>query len=254
MSQHLSASILVVVGMISVGFATPVQAMHDGLLHEYTQAACQAETGTCKPGGNSCLVGPQGEDLLGYCDGPTNAVSCCKLKPTATAPNTQFNCTNVLRGTCKLVSVGCGAGITPLAPGSSCGVDAAGIGRICCPIPAPVTAPTQVTGPNLGNYQLLEQIPGSTNTVGSLKTYLEDMYRFAFWTVGIAVVLMLTVGGFMYMTSAGNTSRMSTAKTVIFDAILGLILALMAWLFLYVINPDLVNLTLPTGVTVTPGT
>ncbi len=125
-------------------------------------------------------------------------------------------------------------------------------GQNCCGA-AIVTAPTQVTGPNLGNYQLLEQIPGSTNTVGSLKTYLEDMYRFAFWTVGIAVVLMLTVGGFMYMTSAGNTSRMSTAKTVIFDAILGLILALMAWLFLYVINPDLVNLTLPTGVTVTPG-
>lgn len=86
--------------------------------------------------------------------------------------------------------------------------------------------------------------------MGNFNTYLEDIYRLAFWVVGIAVVFMLTVGGFMYLTSAGNTARMESAKTVIFDAILGLILALVAWLFLYVINPDLINVTLPmVGVT-----
>ncbi|MFZ1654450.1 MAG: pilin [Candidatus Moraniibacteriota bacterium] len=108
-----------------------------------------------------------------------------------------------------------------------------------------------VFGANMGNYQLLEQIPGSSETVGRLDTYLRDIYIFAFWAVGIAVVFMLTIGGFMYLTSAGNTSRMESAKTVIFDAILGLVLALVAWLFLYVINPDLVNLNLR-AVSITP--
>jgi ABC-type uncharacterized transport system YnjBCD ATPase subunit len=108
-----------------------------------------------------------------------------------------------------------------------------------------------VTGRDLLNYQLLEQIPGSNETVGRLDTYLQDIYRFAFWTVGIAVVFMLTIGGFMYLTAAGNTSRMESAKTVIFDAILGLVLALVAWLFLYVINPDLVNLNLR-AISITP--
>ncbi len=45
----------------------------------------------------------------------------------------------------------------------------------------------------------------------------------------------------MYVTSAGNTSRLGTAKTIIVDSFLGIIIALFAWLFLYVLNPDLVE-------------
>ena len=37
---------------------------------------------------------------------------------------------------------------------------------------------------------------------------------------------------------------MGTAKGVIFDSIIGLVIALTAYLLLYVINPDLVNVTL----------
>lgn len=118
--------------------------------------------------------------------------------------------------------------------------------------------PRSVQGPQLNEYQLLEVIPGSTTAVnerGRLSYYLQDIYRFAFWAVGIATVLMLTIGGFMYLTSAGNTSRIGTAKTIIWDAFLGLILALVSWLFLNIINPDLVNLTLPKiAVTVPPVT
>ena len=48
----------------------------------------------------------------------------------------------------------------------------------------------------------------------------------------------------MYITSAGNTSAAGTAKKVITDALLGLVAAFLAYLLLYVINPDLVNLNL----------
>ncbi|MFA5777692.1 MAG: pilin [Parcubacteria group bacterium] len=94
------------------------------------------------------------------------------------------------------------------------------------------------------DYTALEPIPGTANTGADLKLYIEAIYKFAIWTVGIAAVLMLTIGGFMYMVSAGNTSKMDTAKKIVTDAILGLIIALGAYLILYVINPDLVKITI----------
>jgi hypothetical protein len=94
------------------------------------------------------------------------------------------------------------------------------------------------------DYTTLEPIPGTGNTGADLKAYLEAIYKFAIWTVGIAAILMLTIGGFMYMVSAGNTSKAETAKKVITDAILGLVIVLGAYLILYVINPDLVNITI----------
>lgn len=108
-------------------------------------------------------------------------------------------------------------------------------------------------------YTLLERIPGGENAGGDLETYVENIYRIALIIVTLSAVLMLSVGGFMYLTSAGNTSAMGSAKSVIFDSLIGLVIAITAWLILNVINPDLVNVTLngfsSTGVTTgTPAT
>ncbi len=95
------------------------------------------------------------------------------------------------------------------------------------------------------DYQLLEKIPGTDNISGSdLKAYIEALYKIALILVSLSAVLMLSIGGFLYMTSAGNTSRMGTAKEIIIDSLIGLVIALTAWLLLNVINPDLVNITL----------
>ncbi len=101
-------------------------------------------------------------------------------------------------------------------------------------------------------YKPMEKIPGFESAATDFPTYLLSIVKFAIWTVGIAALLMIIIGGFMYITSAGNTSRMDSAKRVIFDALYGLIVALAAWLLLYVINPDLakVNISLK-AVTVT---
>ncbi len=95
-------------------------------------------------------------------------------------------------------------------------------------------------------YPLLEQFPGFFNA-GSTPTFpdlLSAVYKFGIWTVGIAAFFMLTVGGFLYATSAGNTASISSAKNIITDALWGLVMALVAYLLLYVINPDLVKLNL----------
>jgi len=97
------------------------------------------------------------------------------------------------------------------------------------------------------NYTQLEKIPGFESAGSDLKSFVGSIYKFGIWTVGIAAVLMITIGGFMYLTSAGNTSKMDVAKRVVMDAIIGLIVALAAYLILYVINPDLVSKNIGTS-------
>lgn len=92
------------------------------------------------------------------------------------------------------------------------------------------------------NYIPMEQIPGQPGVPTDFYTYVSYLYQFGIGAVGIAALLMLAIGGFMYITSAGNNASMEKAKGVITDAIVGVILALTAYLLLYTINPDLVRI------------
>ena len=94
--------------------------------------------------------------------------------------------------------------------------------------------------------QQLEKIPGQTSVGDSdLIGYLNNLYKFGISITGILAVFMIAVGAFSYIvTSAGNPSKMSDAKSKITNALIGLTIALTAYLFLYVINPDLVKGTL----------
>ena len=90
-------------------------------------------------------------------------------------------------------------------------------------------------------YTPMEKIPGfSTGT--NFCTYITAVYNFGLWTIGICAMFMIMIGGYMYIMSAGNNASMGKAKGVIFDAVIGLMLALVAYLILFVINPDLVQI------------
>ncbi len=90
-------------------------------------------------------------------------------------------------------------------------------------------------------YTPMESIPGSGKPT-NFSSYVQAIYKFGIWAVGISAMLMVSIGGFMYLTSAGNTSKTGKAKEIISDAIIGVILALVSWLLLYTINPRLVNI------------
>jgi hypothetical protein len=90
------------------------------------------------------------------------------------------------------------------------------------------------------DYIPLEPIPGTSGS-SNFPDYISGIYKFALWSVGIAAMFMLTVGGAMYLTSAGNTSAMGNAKNVIIDSLIGLVLALTAWFILNFINPDILT-------------
>lgn len=89
-------------------------------------------------------------------------------------------------------------------------------------------------------YTPMESIPGFGKP-SDFPSYLIAIYKFGIWTVGIAAMLMIMIGAYMYMTSAGNNSSTGKAKGIITDAVGGVILALVSWLILYTINPDLVS-------------
>lgn len=141
------------------------------------------------------------------------------IAPISSTAATTFNC--------------CGSRTTPVVPSQ---VQQAG------PQIAPA-APS--TNPSF-NYTLLEKIPGVDSQNLNLAAYLSAIYKLAIWIVGLCALFMFLVGAFMYMLSAANTSKMGSAKSIMQDALIGLVLALASYLILYVINPDLVNLKLPT--------
>jgi hypothetical protein len=94
------------------------------------------------------------------------------------------------------------------------------------------------------DYTPMEKIPGfETETTGDFYTYIAAVYKFGIAAVGIAAMFMIMLGGYMYLTSAGNNASMEKAKSFITDAIVGLVLALTSYLLLYIINPDLVRIT-----------
>ena len=104
---------------------------------------------------------------------------------------------------------------------------------------------TVSTSSSSGNfsYTPMEAIPGFEGKTNDFPSYVLALYKFGLWTIGIAAVLMISIGGYMYLTSAGNNSSVEKAKSIITDALIGFVLAMVSWLILYIINPDLVSFT-----------
>jgi hypothetical protein len=96
--------------------------------------------------------------------------------------------------------------------------------------------------------QISASIPGMTNTgtgtAISPEYFIQGFYQFALLIGGLLAVGVVVYGGIKYMVSAGNPSGQSDAKEWIWGALLGLLLLGGAYLVLYVINPQLVQLNL----------
>ncbi len=72
--------------------------------------------------------------------------------------------------------------------------------------------------------------------------YLGAFYVYFIGVIGILAVVMIMYGGYHYIVSMGNPSRMKQGKEVISGALIGLMLALTSFLLLNIINPALVNI------------
>ncbi len=101
----------------------------------------------------------------------------------------------------------------------------------------------------------LPDVPGAPDPTKGIPELVAFVYAFALWIVGLAVFVMITVGGVRWLISAAIPSEQAKAKAQILNAIFGLILLLSSYVILHTINPGLVKTAfqLPKLVGITPG-
>ncbi len=83
-------------------------------------------------------------------------------------------------------------------------------------------------------------------------TSVTGMIKYAYdWGIslgGMAAFISLVIAGFQYLTSVGDSRKMSEAISRIQSAFFGLILLFSSWLVLNTINPELTTLKTPTSI------
>ena len=87
-------------------------------------------------------------------------------------------------------------------------------------------------------------LPGASSAT-SPGGWVEQFYQFALMIAGVLAFGVIIYGGIRYMTSVGNPSGEEEAKQWIWAALTGVLLLAGAYIILNVINPQLLNLTLP---------
>ncbi len=90
------------------------------------------------------------------------------------------------------------------------------------------------------------------NTDQALNQLIAWFYYFVVATSGLFAFFGLVMGGFRWLSSAGNPSGIAEAKDQIVAAILGLVLILASYVLLQIINPELTTLSLPSLKTISP--
>lgn len=77
----------------------------------------------------------------------------------------------------------------------------------------------------------------------SLVDFLNRLFLLSIGVAAVLAVIMIAIGGFKYMMSE-SAFKISGAKEMIFNAIVGLIIVLTAILILNTINPEIVQMRL----------
>ncbi len=75
----------------------------------------------------------------------------------------------------------------------------------------------------------------------SIGLYIKAIYKYAIVVIALLAVITMMFGGILWITAAGSPDRVTEAKSWIGSSITGLVLALLSYIILYNVNPNLVN-------------
>ncbi len=101
-------------------------------------------------------------------------------------------------------------------------------------------------------YNLIQPLPGIQSTP-SFPDYIVKIIPIILGLAAVLAVVKIVWAGIRWGASLGNASAITEAKEDIWQAILGLALAIASWLILNTINPNLVNLNFfPTPIVIAP--
>src|ERR1700722_767537 len=81
-------------------------------------------------------------------------------------------------------------------------------------------------------------LPASSNinSPSSVNTLLIDVINILLSVAALIAVLFIVIGGFMYITSAGNSEQAEKGRTTLVNAIIGLIIIILAYVIVSVVN------------------
>ena len=89
---------------------------------------------------------------------------------------------------------------------------------------------------------------GDGQCIGWIGDYVSALYQYGVGLAAVLAAVMIMVGGFIWLMSAGSPDKVGKAKDFIFSALSGLFLALFSFMILATINPELVSFSpLSTG-------
>lgn len=75
-----------------------------------------------------------------------------------------------------------------------------------------------------------QQIGGGLNvTTKTLSQWIKDIFSWASIVAGLVFVVLFLVGGIQYLTAAGNDEASGKAKKLLVDAVVGLLIVLIAY-------------------------
>ena len=114
--------------------------------------------------------------------------------------------------------------------------------------PAPLPTYTQVVIPG---EPVVTTVEGFVRgKVTDLAQYIGFIYNFLIGIIGLVAGVSIMIGGFTYLTAGGDKSKVEDGKKRIYNALAGMVIAFTAYLLLNTINPNLVNLKVPTVATI----
>ncbi len=86
---------------------------------------------------------------------------------------------------------------------------------------------------------------GGQNSFTDIGQFFKSNYNLALSLAGLLAVIMIIVAGVQWTVSGGNSEMITSAKTRIGGALVGLVIAYLSYVILNTINPALVDLHLP---------
>lgn len=90
----------------------------------------------------------------------------------------------------------------------------------------------------------IENVGGSVGLgTSDLKQTVVNVIQWVLGVLALVAVLMIIVGGFQWMTAAGNDERIDKAKKIISAAVIGLIIVLLAWAIVIFVAGTTANVT-----------
>ncbi|MDD5251761.1 MAG: pilin [Patescibacteria group bacterium] len=110
-----------------------------------------------------------------------------------------------------------------------------------CPISKVIQSAAPPLAIPIPDIKLSDVYSGNVGGNPWLAEYLFGLYKTALSIALLLSAVMMTIGGFIWMTS-GNSGRLNQGKTMVQDAVIGLFVVLVAYIVAYNVNENLVQL------------